>query len=110
MKKFIAGLLLLVSSAAMGAATASSTTSAITVTSSSVEYSATAPRQLIAISNESTTATIACRFGGTAAINTAGSWTIPAGATRVWSSPPIPSDSFKCISSAATSPATLEVY
>lgn len=82
--------------------------SAKTITSSSAQVLAAATRQLLAISNESTTATIACAFGATAAINTAGSFTLIPGQTRIWNSYPVPADIFNCISSAATSAATVE--
>jgi hypothetical protein len=83
---------------------------AVTLTGSSTQILAANPaRKLLAISNESTTATIACAFGSTvAAINTAGSWTIPPTLTRVWSGPYIPGDTLNCVSSAAPSPATVE--
>lgn len=84
---------------------------AYTITNSSVTYvPQAASRRMIAIDNESTSATIACSFGGTAATNTAGSWTIPPGSTRTWLPPaPIPLDAINCISSAATSAATIQV-
>lgn len=81
---------------------------AATITNSSAQVVAAASRKLLAIDNESTTATIACAFGGTATVNTAGSYTIPPGYTRTWNSYPVPADAVNCISTAATSPATVE--
>jgi len=85
-------------------------TSAATITNTSAQVVAAASRQFLVIDNESTTATIACNFGGTAAINTAGSFTIPPGSTRTWASYPVPADTVNCISSVASSPATIEVH
>jgi len=86
------------------------TTTPATITSTSAQIlAAAAQRQLVVIDNESTTATIACAFGATAAINTAGSFTIEPNTVRVWNSAPIPTDAVNCISSAASSPATIEV-
>lgn len=81
---------------------------AATITNSSTQVLAAASRKLLAIDNESATATIACNFGGTAAINTAGNFTIPPNFTRVWSSYPVPAEAVNCISSVASSPATVE--
>lgn len=86
------------------------TTSAATVTNTSTQVLAAASRQFLAVDNESATASIACRFGGTAALNTAGSWTIPPGATRTWLNYPVPAEALNCISSVASSPATVEVH
>ncbi len=86
------------------------TVSAATITTSSTQFLAAASsRTLLAIDNESTTATIACRFGATAALNTAGSFTIPAGATRTWNSYPVPIEAVNCIAS-ASAPATIESF
>lgn len=82
--------------------------SAKTITNSSAQVLAAASRLFLAVDNESTTATIACAFGATAAINTAGSFTIQPNQTRVWNSYPVPADALNCISSAATSAATVE--
>lgn len=109
MKKLFALSLLLSSAAFAQSAGRIGTTHAATITNSSAQLVAGANRTLIAIDNESTTATIACNFGGTAAINTAGSWTLTPGQTRTWKTDPIPGDAINCISSAATSPATYEV-
>jgi hypothetical protein len=51
---------------------------------------------------------IVCAFGATAVLNTAGSFTIQPGNTRTWSSYPVPADAVNCISSVASSPATVE--
>lgn len=84
---------------------------AVTVGAASAQAvaAATGPRKLVAIDNESTTATIACNFGGTAALNTAGSWTIPPGNTRTWAGPFVPTDAINCIASAGGTPATFQV-
>ena len=82
--------------------------SAATITSTSAQVLAGASRKLLAIDNESLTASIACAFGATAVLNTAGSFTIPAGSTRTWSAYPVPADAVNCISSVASSPATVE--
>jgi hypothetical protein len=65
-------------------------------------------RRFLAIDNESVTATVACAFGATAALNTAGSWTIPPGMTRTWNGSFVPSDTVNCIASAAATPVTIE--
>jgi hypothetical protein len=67
----------------------------------------------LSIDNESTTAAIACAFAGaTATLNTAGSYTIPAGMTRVWQLGRglLPPGALNCVSAAATSPATIETH
>lgn len=87
---------------------ATGTVSAATVGTSSAQVLAAASRRLLAIDNESTTATIACAFGATAAINTAGSFTIPPGVTRTWRDYPVPADAVNCIASASSTPATVE--
>lgn len=82
---------------------------AVTLTSTSTAVIAAGPKKFIAIDNESGSTSIACSFGGTAALNTAGSFTIPPGSTRVWNSVWIPSDAVQCISGAASSAATIQV-
>lgn len=82
--------------------------SAATITNSSAQIVAAASRRLLAISNESASASIACSFGGTAALNTAGSFMIPPLSTRTWVNYPVPADAVNCISSVASSPATVE--
>lgn len=84
---------------------------AITVTNSSASLLAarTAPKYALSVKNESTTASIAICFGTcTAALNTAGSITLAPG--QVWSASSafIPLDAIVGISSAATSPATIQ--
>jgi hypothetical protein len=79
-------------------------------TSSAQCVAAAASRVTMAIDNESTTATIACNFGGTAALNAAGSWTIPPGDTRTWNGSFVPADAINCIASAASTPVTIEAY
>jgi len=65
--------------------------------------------RMLAIDNESATANIACSFGGTAALNTAGSYTIPAGLTRTWAAPGwTMNQAINCISDTASTPVTIE--
>jgi hypothetical protein len=61
------------------------------------------------INNDSVTATIACNFGGAAAITGAGSITIPPLSSRTWGGSFVPSDAVNCIASAAATPATIGV-
>lgn len=89
-------------------AKASGAYSAATITNSSTQaLAASATRGFLDIKNESSTATIACRLGGTAALNTAGSLTIPPNWHYSWDGNFVPSDAVNCISSAASSPATI---
>jgi Zn-dependent alcohol dehydrogenase len=85
-------------------------TTAVTVGTSSAQALAAAVsvRRFLAIDNESTTAAVACAFGATAALNTAGSWTIPPGMTRTWNGTFVPSDAVNCIAGAAGTPVTVE--
>ncbi len=91
---------------------------AVTITNTSgsaLVAAASGARSFLYIGNESATATIACNFGGTAVINTAGNYTILPNSNRQWG--PLPSNSVSlngsqvnCISSAtSSSPATIEV-
>ena len=69
-------------------------------------------RKLLAVHNESTTASIAICFGATctAALNTAGNWTIPAGQTILWNTAgAVPTDAVNAIAS-VSAPATVEVH
>ncbi len=85
--------------------------SACTVGTTSAACAAAATsRVLVAIANESTSATIACSFGGAAALNAAGSWTIPPGDTRSWSGSFVPAEAINCIAGAASTPVTIEAY
>lgn len=99
---------------ALGAYAATRTITPATVTNSSTQMLAavTGSRLFLSIDNESATATIACAFSATATANTAGSYTIGPGATRTWgpgtAEVPVPGGAVNCISSAATSPATIE--
>jgi hypothetical protein len=81
-----------------------------TVTNSSTQMLGAAARSYLSIDNASSTATIACAFGGTAALNTAGSYTIGPNQTRVWSPGTAPQTAVNCISSAASSPATFGAF
>ena len=80
------------------------------VTSAQVVAVSATRRVIVAIDNESTSATIACAFGATAALNTAGSFTIPPGVTRVWDGTFVPSDAINCIASAGSTPVTVEAH
>ncbi len=95
-----------------GVATATSavtgSVSGKTITNASTQTLAAAPRQLLAIRNQSSTATISCAFGIAAVIGQAGGFDMVPGSTTVWNSYPVPADAVNCISSAATSPATVE--
>lgn len=88
--------------------------SAVTVGNSSAQVLAKGPRRYLDIKNESATASIACNFGGTAALNTAGNYTIPPGWHKSWpdggNTNFVPSDTINCIASASSTPATLTVY
>lgn len=77
-------------------------------TSSTQVLAAAAARKFLAIDNESTTAAIACAFGATAALNTAGSFTIEPGWTRTWGGSFVPSDAVNCIAASGSAPVTLE--
>lgn len=94
--------------AAPPASSATGTVSGATVGTASAQILAPAARRFLAIDNESTTATVACAFGGAAAINSAGSFTIPPGVTRTWRDYPVPADAVACIASAAGAPLTVE--
>ena len=91
------------------------TITSVTVTNSSAQALGVSAGQRIflSIDNESATASIACSFGGTAALNTAGSYTISASNTRTWTGTqdaPLSGAAINCISSAASSPATIESW
>lgn len=69
------------------------------------------PHTFVQIQNEATdTTAIACTFGsGTPALNSAGSYTIPAGGTMTWSGTNYRSwDPINCIAGAAGTPVTIE--
>ena len=116
MGRFCAGLALLAgvilaSASAHAQAVGTGGQNAVTVTSTSAQILAVraGPKYALSIKNESTTASIAICFGScTAALNTAGSITIGPGV--LWSASPayIPLDAIIGISSAATSPATIQ--
>lgn len=89
--------------------TGSGSTSAVTVAASAATCLAarTAPKTVLAFKNESLTASIAVSLGGTAALNTAGSFTIPPGGLYSFSGSYIPLDIASCIASAAATPLTV---
>lgn len=80
-----------------------------TITNSSTQVLAAGiASAMLDIVNESTTATIACAFGVSAAvINGAGSITIPPGWHRSWEGFFVPTDAVNCISSVASSAASV---
>jgi hypothetical protein len=80
----------------------------VSTTSTQALASSALGRRFLAIDNESITATVACAFGTTAALNTAGSWTIPPGMTRTWNGSFVPSDAVNCVASATGTPVTIE--
>lgn len=82
---------------------------AVTVGTASAQAIAAATRTaILAFKNESTSASIAISLGGTAALNTAGSFTIPPGQLLTLSTPAyVPGDAINAIASAATTPMTV---
>lgn len=90
------------------------TAGAMTVTAPSVGVAsaqalAAGTRKYLFIQNVSATASIACRAdGGTAALNTAGSFMLPPLASKVWEGSATPSAAITCIASVAATPATIE--
>lgn len=90
-------------------ASGSGSVAAATVGTSSTQLLPPASsRKFLAIDNESTSAAIACALGTTAAINTAGSFTIEPGWTRTWSGSFVPSDAVNCIATVGATPVTVE--
>ena len=84
-----------------------------TIGTTPVQVCGAKQRSLLAIDNESTappSANIACTFGTTftATLNAPGSYTIPAGFTRTWPGPKIPSDAVYCVSDTVSTPVTIE--
>ncbi len=63
-------------------------------------------RTFLAIDNPSATINVACAFNGiVAAVNTGGSWMIPAGSTRIWPAfpgGPVPQGSVNCIAASGS--------
>ena len=90
------------------ATTASGSVTPATVGTVSVQVLAGAVRKFLAIDNESPSTMLACALGSTAMLNSAGSFTIPAGTTRTWDGSFVPSDAVNCVASAAGTPVTLE--
>lgn len=89
-------------------------TTPATVTNSASEMlpAYAGPRTFLSVSNESETATIACRIGGTPDFHAAGSYTLAPGQSIQWGPTgtqfPVPGGAVNCISSEASSPATIE--
>jgi hypothetical protein len=88
--------------------TGSVTAATIGVAHAQVLAAAANGRRLLAIANQSATATIACSAGGTAALNTAGSYTIPPLNILTWNGTSVPADAIDCISDTASTPATFQ--
>lgn len=87
--------------------TSAATTTAATIGASSAQALAGGSRKYLLIKNESASAFIACRFAGTAALNTAGSITLAPYAGFTWEGTFVPNDAINCIASASSTPATL---
>lgn len=87
--------------------TGSTTAVSVGTTSAQVLAAAVSVRRFLAIDNESATVAVACAFGTTAALNSAGSWTIPPGMTRTWNGTFVPSDALNCIANATATPVTI---
>lgn len=83
------------------------TTTAATIGATSAQALAGGTRKYLLIKNESASAFIACRFAGTAALNTAGSITLAPYAGFTWEGTFVPSDAINCIASAGSTPATI---
>ena len=83
------------------------TAATIGVTSAQVLAADSTRKSTLAIQNVSTTATIACSFSGAAALNTAGSFTIQPSSMLSFSTNYVPQEAMTCISSAASTPATV---
>lgn len=96
-------------SVSVAPATSAGNYAAKTITNSSTEALAAAAggRVFLDIINESASATIACALGATAVINGAGSITIPPLWHHSWDGSFVPSDAVNCISSVASSTATI---
>jgi hypothetical protein len=89
------------------------TQSAPTVTAASVGPSSAQAKAAGAfnyyfIQNVSASASIACQWAGTAALNSGGSFMLPPYASRTWENNAVPNAALNCIASAAATPATIE--
>lgn len=83
------------------------TETAVTVTASSAQALGSGTRRYLYLENLSASSTIACRFGATAALNTAGSWSLLPYASKVWEGSYVPSDAINCIGSTSSVPLTI---
>ena len=103
-------LLLLAAPAWASGPTSESVCGAVTGSASMIACSQGAAHQrtFLAIDNESASDTIACSFIGTAALNSAGSWTIPPMNTRTWAGSAVPYGAINCISSGTSTPISVE--
>jgi hypothetical protein len=79
-------------------------------TTAAVVLAANTAHAYLDIVNQSSTATIACNFGGTAVINGPGSITIPPGWHRSWEGFFVPTDAVSCVASAANTPITIGAF
>ncbi len=77
-------------------------------TGSAKAMDAATRRSYLALLNQSSTATVACNFGGTAVINGAGSVTLGPLGGFVWDVGFVPPDQINCIASASSTPLTIE--
>jgi hypothetical protein len=82
-------------------------TSATVGTSSAQALAAGARVAVLSIQNVSASASVACSLGGTAALNTAGSFQIAAGQILAFNTNYIPQDAVNCIASASSTPVTV---
>jgi hypothetical protein len=87
---------------------AGAVTAATIGTASAQVIAATTARKVLAIHNQSATATVSCAFGTTALAGAAGSWDIPPQQTLTWSESFVPPDAVNCLASAAATPVTVE--
>lgn len=98
-------------SATSAPAHASGAYAASTITNSSAQkLAADADRVFLEIKNQSSTATISCALGATAVIGGAGSYDIAPGWALRWDGNFVPTDAVNCISSVASSNATIGAY
>lgn len=82
-----------------------------TVGTSSAQALAAGLRIALAIQNVSATASVGCRAdGGTAALNTAGTYMLSPGQLLSWGPTAIPAGQVNCIASASSTPITIEAH
>jgi hypothetical protein len=86
------------------------TVTAVTVGAASAQAKAAGTFNYFFIQNVSATASVACQWAGTAALNTAGSFMLPPLAARTWENNSVPNAALNCIATAAATPATIETH